>query len=525
MSDSERTSFGRRGIVASAFPAASDAGREVFAAGGNAIDAAVATAWALSVCEPSGSGLGGQTVLLLRLADGRTIAIDGHSHAPNAVSRRSVTRVQQQIGHRATTVPTTPATLAYVQDRYGKLSLPRVLEPAMRLAEDGFEVTRLQSRQLAWCQASLAATPAASRFLQEGRPFRAGEVFRQPQLAFALHRIAKHGIDDFYRGAIARAIVADMRECGGLLEAGDLEDDSLLIERTPVSTVYRGHQVVSIPPPGGGVELLFALRLLEQLEDGSPSNDLDSWYVRLAEVIYTAFAERERDPAHPDAWTAAQAISVLGRGRAEGIASSMQERALVPVGADFEEPGETTHLCAADEEGNVVSLTQSIQSLFGAKVANPEYGFLYNNYLTTCPRRRHAYRLRERCRARSNAAPTMVFGASQDVPPLFALGAAGSRRIVSSLLHVISGLIDRGMSLPEALDGPRLHPRLSGRVWLERPAATPALCAALRGRFRAVELRGGHSYSMGAVQAVAIASHGCLTGAADPRRDGTVASW
>jgi len=164
-------------------------------------------------------------------------------------------------------------------------------------------------------------------------------------------------------------------------------------------------------------------------------------------------------------------------------------------------------------------LTQSIQSLFGAKAANPEYGFLYNNYLLTCPRRKHTHRLGPGSPARSNAAPTLVLG-ERGSPAVLALGAAGSRRIISSLVQVISGVLDLGLPLPQALQRPRVHPRLRSGVWLEQPAASPELVEALEERYGRLEIRPPRSYSMGAVQALELRDDGEIVGAADPRREG-----
>jgi gamma-glutamyltranspeptidase/glutathione hydrolase len=287
---------------------------------------------------------------------------------------------------------------------------------------------------------------------------------------------------------------------------------------------YRGQEVVTVPPPGGGVELLLALTVLEQLGAEADRGTETLWSVRLAEAVYAAFAERERDPAHPDTWPSTPGGPWWDPGRAARAIESLRQPVLAATGADAEEPGETTHLCAADADGNVVSLTQSIQSLFGAKVANPEYGFLYNNYLTTCPRRRHAYRLAGRCPARSNAVPTFVLGRDTG-PTIMALGAAGSRRIVSSVLHVISAVVDRGLTLPEAVSAPRVHPRLSRKVWAEQPAASPEVRRELAARFAAVELRPRHSYTMGAVQVLTVTTGVEMLATADPRRDGAAAGW
>jgi gamma-glutamyltranspeptidase/glutathione hydrolase len=488
----------RRGVVVTAHPDASEAGRRAFAAGGNAVDAAIAAAWALAVCEPSGSGLGGQTVLVLHV-NGRTLAVDGHSRAPAAVSVEALTRSQQSAGHRASTVPTTPATLAYVHERWGELPAERVLEPAITLAESGYRVSRLQHRQAQWCQSALAATPSGARFLRTRQPYKPDEVFVQAELGACLRRMVEAGVADFYGGEIARSIDRDMRRNGGLLTLADLEAVEPPIEREPLVGPYRGHTVLTMPPPGGGPQLLHALATLDELDPAGWRGEQDGWYLAIGRAVRRAFRNRERAHRRP----------------------VRPEPVLHGVGR--ERDGETTHLCAADSDGNVVSLTQSIQSLFGAKVANPEFGFLYNNYLTTCPRRRHAHRLAGGCSARSNAAPTLIFSDGCDSPTI-ALGAAGSRRIISSLVHVVSGVIDRGLQLDEAVAGPRIHPRSRASVWLERPAAGSGLVERLTRRYGEVQIRSEHSYAMGAVQALQIETSG-MAGAADPRRDGTTARW
>jgi gamma-glutamyltranspeptidase/glutathione hydrolase len=299
-------------------------------------------------------------------------------------------------------------------------------------------------------------------------------------------------VEDFYEGEIAHAIVADMRRNHGLLDAADLAAVEDPVEHEPIALRHRGCEILTIPPPGGGVELLAALELLEDMHRMGAGGR----HVQIAEATYGAFALRE-----------------------ERHGATRPRLAQSFAGATAEEPGETTHLCAADDAGNVVSLTQSIQSLFGAKVANDRYGFLYNNYLCTLPRRRHPYRLREGCPARSNAAPLLVRGPAGE--PRLTAGAAGSRRIVSSLLQVVSGVLDDDLSLGESLSAPRVHARLSRRVWVERPLATKALEATLAQHGFEAEPRGKLDYRMGAVQAIRLHPDGRLEGAADPRRDGS----
>jgi gamma-glutamyltranspeptidase / glutathione hydrolase len=517
------TAQSKGGMAATAFPAASEAACEMLRAGGNAIDAAAAAAWALSVCEPSGSGLGGQTTMLVRLSNGRSLVIDGHSYAPAAVSVERVSRGQQKMGHRACVIPSTPATLDYAQRRYGRLRSERVLEPAIRLAEDGYAITRLQRRQLRLCQHSLSlCASTASLFLHNGEPYQVGEIFRQPILAASLRRLAEFGVSDFYAGRIAHAIAQDMRANDGLLCASDLANSALPVEREPLHISYRGYEVLSVPPPGGGVPLLHALNLLEALAGERNLDSLDEWYVTLAEVIHAVFQERERDPVHSANWSAELNKDLLGKMYTARMTAMIQNSpALTTTGVAAEEVGETTHLCTADVEGNVVSLTQSIQSVFGAKVANAKVGFLYNNYLTTCPRRSHPYQLGPGCLARSNASPTLVLQAGSRLgEPLLAVGAAGSRRILSAVLQVISGVVDRKLPLGAALAMPRIHAKLNREIWLEEAAATQPLRDRLAQTFGDVRVRRPLSFSMGATQAIQFNQNGTFVGAADPRRDG-----
>jgi gamma-glutamyltranspeptidase/glutathione hydrolase len=265
---------------------------------------------------------------------------------------------------------------------------------------------------------------------------------------------------------------------------------------------------------------------------------VDDWYEIVAEAIHAVFRDRNYLVAHPSRLEPSFYDRLFSREHAQEIARSIRTGCgESTAGPAAEGPGETTHLCAADTEGNVVALTQSIQSVYGAKVANGRLGFLYNNYLCTSPRRQHPYQLQGRCLPRSNAAPTLVL--RSDWPgcqcpdnqracqrrPFLSLGAAGSRRITSAILQVISGVLDRGLPLAQAVGAPRVHATLSRRVHVERSAATEALLGRLKKRFRAVQIRSARSFFMGAVQAVQLGENGNFVGAADPRREGTAAVW
>jgi gamma-glutamyltranspeptidase/glutathione hydrolase len=476
-----------RGAVSTASPHATSAAIEILRKGGNAMDAAAAAAWALSVCEPSGSGLGGHTVLLMRNSGGHVRIVEGRSPAPKGASIQTVSAVQQRIGRTATTVPSTVATLDFAQRKYGRLDRASTFEPAVRLARCGFGISRLQRRESRWVSGMLSASPeTAALFLGQRGWLREGEIFRQPALAATLSRLAECGADDFYYGEIAQSITCDMALNGGLIEPADLAGSAHPSVREPLEGYYRGYRVVTAPPPAGGLQLLLALEWLERA--GRFDTRGAEWYAAVARATQEAFRCRE---TNSEKWKT------------------------------LEEPGETTHLSVSDAEGNVVALTQSIQSLYGAKLAHPQLGFLYNNYLRTCTRKAGPYQLRGGCVARSNVAPTLIFRPEIDGGGLLlALGGAGSRRITSSVLQTISAVIDFGETVQSAVAAPRIHGLLSGAVRLERDCADGTLAQSLAGRFRRVALRPASDFGMGAVHALYFGADGMVTGAADPRRDG-----
>jgi gamma-glutamyltranspeptidase/glutathione hydrolase len=483
-------------MAATAFPAATQAALETFRAGGNAIDAAAAAAWAMAVCDASGSGLGGQTIVLIRTASGALLVVDGHSRAPAAVSQKLVRRRHQRRGHRACTVPTTPAALGYIQKSHGRLPAAQVFAPAIRLATEGYAITRLQAHQLKMCLAHLRDSPAMARlFLRDGRrPYRAGQTFRQPALAATLRRLSTEGIEDFYRGAIARAIVEDMRRNGGLIIEEDLASAAVPAVREPCRSEYRGYRVVSPAPPAGGLQILFGLSMLQQVAAPDLTAGADRWYEIMAEITRIIFRERDRWAVHPRDLTPSFLRWFLS-----------EERAREHVEALIK-PAPAAH----------------------TKAANAELGFLYNNYLYTCPRHEHPYQLESRCLPQSNAAPTLVLdregkpgrGSSREPRPVLVLGAAGSRRIASSILQVISSVLDRGLALNDAVDQPRVHALARGKVFVEDRALTDSLRGRLARRFDSVSTKSYPSWYMGSLQAIAFAPDGTMTGAADPRRDG-----
>ena len=505
----QRVALGRRGVVATAHFRASEAGAAMFAAGGNAVDAAVAAALALGVCEPAASGLGGQTMMLLHVPGHRTVAVDGSSRAPNRTPPAELGKEERLRGHRATTVPSTPAVLAYVQERFGALSWREVLAPAIELCEAGYEVTALQRRLTERELKHLRAGSAGRFFLKAGRdPYEVGEVLRQPVLARTLRRLAMHGVDDFYLGETAAAIVADMDANGGLLQLDDLAQIPRPVERRPVSGRFEGMRVFSMPPPGAGRALLHILKLLEQFPEKRRRADSADGALVLAEIVRRAMLDRHDRPFDPNFFQQVQDRRLLDDDYARMVARQVRSRVRTS--------GETTHLSAMDSDGCAVALTQSIERVYGSFAASPALGFLYNNYMSAFEHSdiSHPYFLRPNAVPWASVAPTIVV---QGKRPRIALGSPGSERIVSAVAQVLDRV--RSQSLMDAISAPRLHTSLTGQVTLEASRMRSDIPAALRKRGFGVREVEPFSFYLGCVQAVARERDG-LVGVADLRRDG-----
>ena len=525
-----RNAIDDRGMVASAFPNATDAGARILAEGGNAADAACAVGFALGVCEPQASGLGGQTVALLFM-DGQTIALDGSSRVPSLAHVDRIERNRQlRIGYRATTVPSTPATLGWMHQRYGRLPLAAVMAPAIEIARDGYAITalqgQLQARELRHFQAG-SGQVAARYFLKNGEtPFEAGDVFRQPDLANLLELIALAGVEAFYQGDVAEQIDADMRAHDGFLRADDLALIPWPIVRQPLRRRYRGVTLATMPPPGAGRVLLLVMMMLNHLRSVALAEHSPENLHFFAESLRKAFLRRMDRPYDPNTYAQVQNKVLLSRAYARGLADSIRDDVdpnLPTVDPELDEFGETTHFSVMDNEGNAVAVTQSIELVYGSKAAADGLGFLYNNYLSAMDTSEpsHPYYLRPGAVPWSTAAPTIVF---RERLPWIALGSPGSERIFSSLAQVLSRIVDGSEPLDLAIDAPRLHCSIGGQISLEADRFEPTVVERLREAGYRIDEREPYAFYLGCVQAV-LKQHADegFQGSADPRRDGSAA--
>jgi gamma-glutamyltranspeptidase/glutathione hydrolase len=538
-------------MVATAHGCATDAGVEMLEEGGNAVDAAVAAALALGVCEPQASGLGGQTMMLLHHGESRrTFALDGSSRSPIRATLETIPKKKERYrGYRATTVPSSPAVWAYAAKTYGRLPWKRLMQPAIRLAEQGVRVSALQH----WLQARALEQDhwkdgnAAAAFLDEGvRPYAVGSLFRQPVLAETLRRLADQGVEDFYQGDIARRIEADMLNNDGLMRRDDLAQIPWPIERRPMSGRYEGLRLLTFPEPGAGRNLLAMLNVIGQFPERRRDPDTPRGALLLAEVIRRAQIDRRDRPYDPAFYQQVEDRRMTSPDYAKLVAreirkrleprGSTRKRAAAPrsspgasspgatdrtvevVPLPEETRGDTTHLSVMDADGNVVGLTQSIERVYGAFVVTPDLGFLYNDYMSAFEFEdfSHPYYLRPNAVPWASVAPTILMRGRK---PWCVVGSPGSERITTAIMQVLVRML-RHQSPFEAVAAPRMHCSVAGKISLEASLMRDDIPPMLEGRGFTVDRREPYSFFMGCVQLV-LREGKTYIGVADPRRDGT----
>jgi gamma-glutamyltranspeptidase / glutathione hydrolase len=481
-------------VVVSIDELASKAGAEIMQAGGNAIDAAVATGFALAVVYPQAGNLGGGGFMLIRMADGRTHFIDFREEAPAAATTNMYLDAQGNVidgaseyGYKAVGVPGSVAGLVYAEKKYGKLTLLQVLAPAIRLAHEGFALQWQEARDLR--EDSHLADYAESRriFQRNGNFYQQYEIFRQPDLAHTLERIAENP-DDFYRGAMAHELAAAIQKGGGLVTAEDLAHYQVK-EREPVRGTYRGYEVISAPAPSsGGTVLIETLNILEGYNlSKAGSRSAESVHLT-AEALRRAFFDRAEflgdpdftelpiaqltDKKYADAWRAtidpdhATPSKDLQRPAIfNTLAQAETQQTQKTQPAAPRESTHTTHYSVVDADGNAVAVTTTINDWFGSRVTAEGLGFLLNDEMddfSAKPGAPNADGLIQGAansigpgkRPLSSMAPTIVL---KDGKLLLVLGSPGSSRIITTVALAIIGVVDYGMNIQEAIDAPRFH--------------------------------------------------------------------
>ncbi len=459
-------------------------------AGGNAVDAAVATGFALAVVHPAAGNLGGGGFMLIRLGDGATHFLDYRERAPAAAkpdmyldAQGNVIEDAPVIGYKAIGVPGSVAGMVYAEQKYGKLTLKQVLAPAIRLAREGYPLTWGEARDLH--DKHLAEFPESRRvFQRDGNYYQSGEIFRQPDLARTLERIAAKP-DDFYHGALARELAAGLQKGGGLITAEDLAHYEVK-EREPIRGTYRGYEVISAPPPSsGGTVLLESLNILEGYDLAKMGDRSAQSIHYTTEAFRRAFFDRAEFMGDPDfskipvaqlidkkyaaAWRDsidAERASASKELKRPAIFSELEQYAAThPQPWGNHESPHTTHYSVVDADGNAVAVTTTINDWFGSRVTAEGLGFLLNDEMDDFSAKPGvpnsdgliqgaANAIGPGKRPLSSMTPTIVV---RDGKVFLVLGSPGSSKIITTVANVLMGVIDYGMNIQEAVNAPRFH--------------------------------------------------------------------
>lgn len=507
----QRVAASKNGMVATAHYKATEAAQTILTKGGNAIDAAVCAAFALGVCEPSASGLGGQTMALFYNGETRkTIAFDGSSRSPHRVPTGELRKKELLRGHQATTVPSTPAVLAYMLKTYGTMTLSEAMKPAINLAEKGFKITELNHALTQRELEHLQNGTASDFFLKNGCPYKVGAIFKQPVLSETLKRIAREGVEDFYQGEIARDVHDDMVKNDGFIRDDDLAQIPWPIERKPLSCRFRGKRVHTFGEPGAGRTLVQMLNVINKFTPEKCNPDTPQGALLLSEIIRRANLDRQDRPYDPNFYPQVQGKRMLKDEYSELVARQIKKR--LKSGH-----GDTTHLSVMDSKGKVVSLTQSIERVYGSFSASPKLGFLYNNYMSAFEYNdiTHPNYLRPAAVPWASVAPTIVFKGRK---PWLAIGSPGSERIAPTILQVLMRL--QHQSPYDAVASPRLHCSIKSKVSLESSRMRDDIPRLLKIYGYSIDPRNPYSFYLGCVQLVMFDNKEFI-GVADPRRDGS----
>ena len=523
-----------QGMVVSASSIASRAGRDVLAAGGNAVDAAIATGFALAVTYPAAGNIGGGGFMVIRMPDGRATTIDFREMAPRAATPEMFTdstgaysSTIHHDSHTSVGVPGTVAGFALAHRKYGRSEWPRLVDPAVHLAADGFDVPSGLAGSLEGAVRDMTAYPASvASFSKSGVPYAPGERLRQPDLARTLGRIRDQGADGFYRGETARLLAADMRRAGGLITEDDMARYEAK-ERAPIRGTYRGYEIISMPPPSsGGVALVEMLNILEGYDLAAARHNSPRYAHLVAEAMRRAFLDRARYLGDPD-FVSPPIERLLSKAYAAELRKTILDERASPSTpaqvAERHESDQTTHYSVVDASGMAVSVTYTLENGYGLGAVVPGAGFLLNNEMgdfngkpgvtdATGLIGTKANLARPGKRMLSSMTPTII---AKDGKLVAVVGSPGGRTIINTVLQVVLNFVDAQMGIQDAVNAPRFHHQwlpdvLSGETSAFSPTTITALAAM------------GYTVRVGGTQGTAHSifvdqKTGMRIGAADPR--------
>jgi gamma-glutamyltranspeptidase/glutathione hydrolase len=540
---------GRHAMVASQHEIASKIGVEIMKKGGNAVDAAVAVGLALAVVYPEAGNIGGGGFMLIRKANGQTHAIDYREMAPKAANRGIFVDTNgalikgegsSTIGYRASGVPGTLAGFDMAFTRYGsgKLKWRDLIEPARQLAQNGYTLSYRLAELLKSYENNLSKYDESNRiFLNGGKYYHEGDLFKQPDLAKTLARIGSGGAREFYTGATAQMIADDMKTHGGLITLDDLRNYKA-IERTALHGNYRGFEVITMPPPSsGGIVMLQVLNMLEGYDIRGMQHNSAAKYHVLAEAMLRSFADRAEFMGDPD-FADVPLSTLIDKKYAEKRRSTIQPNKATSSSEighgeiTGKEPMETTHFTVVDPDGTVVTNTYTLNDLYGSAVTVKGAGFLLNDEMddfAAQPGKPNMFGLiqgeknsvQPGKRPLSSMTPTIVL--RKDGSLWFALGARGGPRIISAVIQTVINVIDHDMDIQQAIDAPRIHHQwFPDEILLEPYGMSPDTMNILQGYGHKFSTRPGY---VAQATGIMIDGKGVRLGAIDSRGDGEAVGY
>lgn len=534
-----RSATGTQAVVASGKYEASKIGIQILEAGGNAIDAAVAVGFALGFAEPNATGVGGGGFMTLRLAStGETVFIDFRERAPSAASpemwqtytdangNTAVIGSQKTLGGKSSGIPGEVAGMLYALENYGTMSREEVLRPVADLARAGLTVSpTLNNDMMNSYDTMLLYSESGDLFLKDidgmKMPYEVGEVFKNPEYAKLMEKIIAEGRDGFYKGEVAKAIVDTVNKYGGLFTMEDMANYEVEVLE-PIKGTYRGYEIISSPPPSsGGTIIVQILNILENFDLPSMEDNSAEELHLISEAFKMAYADRGEymgDVKFVDVPLDGLVSKDYAKLLSEKIDPNVSMENVMPDDPWMFEHEDTTHFSVADKEGNIVAVTQTVNYVFGSKVAIPGWGFVMNNEMDDfVVGAGHPNSIAGNKTPLSSMSPTVIL--TPEGEPYAVLGSPGGTTIIAAVAQVISNLIDHGMTMQEAVDAPRISGYNNNTISYES-RIDPEEIAKLEAIGHICEASDDWNRSFGSVNAVRYAPDGTLDGAGDPRRDG-----
>ncbi len=525
----DRDATGENGVVASSNYEVSKIALNILQNGGNAIDAGVAAGFALGVAEPFTSGIGGGGFMVIRFAEtGETKFIDFREIAPKNASPAmwnvdqdgKVEGNQKQEGGKASGVPGDVAGLLYALDTYGSMDRKAIIQPSIDLANNGFVISPTMANAIKdSVEGALKYKEFGELYLNDGLPYSPGDTFKNPDLAKTLGMIAEKGVDGFYKGEVAQAIVDTVNKYDGVFTMEDLGSYKPIVRDTITGT-YRGYEIITPPPPSsGGAHLIQILNILENYDMASMQVGSTEYFHAFSEAFKIAFADRGKYMGDTD-FVEVPVGGLISKDYAKELYQTIDPKAAkeFAFGDPWQyEHEDTTHISIADKDGNVIAITKTINYFFGSKVAVGGYGFMMNNEMDDfVTGEGSANSVEPGKKPLSSMTPTIIL---KDGKPFMTIGSPGGVRIFPTLAQVISRVIDHQMDIQAAIDSPRIFNNTANKLNYEKPIDPKTLEELVAMGHEVVE-KGEWDLFFGGVQGIVYMPDGTIRGGADPRRDG-----